>query len=177
MWHPPADAIAKLRSSIDERPHRWRRVLLDPQFRQTFLPNSLAKPKSPATKPKSKGRGRPKAKSATEEEEVNDIPPQDEEKAVIKAFAESNKENALKTKPKGFIAEHRDIELLKLRNYTVWKPLDDGVFTREDGQEEIQRVMGAMVGFVRSFSLEFGCSPALWCFFCDLGRLLTCLVR
>lgn len=28
----------KLRASIDERPHRWRRVLADPLFVKTFFP-------------------------------------------------------------------------------------------------------------------------------------------
>ncbi len=66
----------KLRASIDERPRRWRRVLCDPAFRRTFLPDAKAK----------KGKG--------QDAEVED------QKAVLKAFAESNKESALKTKPK-----------------------------------------------------------------------------
>ena len=40
LWHPDKDAIAKLRASIDERPHRIRRVLSSPQFRRTFLPKA-----------------------------------------------------------------------------------------------------------------------------------------
>ena len=42
MWHPAPETVSKLRASIDERPHRWERTLMDPPFRQTFFPR-LAK--------------------------------------------------------------------------------------------------------------------------------------
>lgn len=48
----------------------------------------------------------------------------------------------------GFDASHRDIDLLKLRNFTVWKKVPDGVFTAEDGQDQITGIISAMVGFV-----------------------------
>ena len=54
----------------------------------------------------------------------------------------------MKTRPKGFAPEHRDMALLKLRNFTVGKKVPDGVFTAEGGQEEVAGVIGAMVGFV-----------------------------
>ncbi|KAJ4415022.1 hypothetical protein N0V82_007604 [Gnomoniopsis sp. IMI 355080] len=67
----------------------------------------------------------------------------------VKAFCKSNKEGALKTKPKGFDADHRDIELLKLRNFTIGKKgLPDSIFTDEDGQDKIGEIIRAMVGFV-----------------------------
>jgi hypothetical protein len=72
----------------------------------------------------------------------------DGEEAALKAFAERNKEGALKTRPKGFIPEHRDMQLLKLKNFTVGRKVEDGVFTRARGQEEVERVVGDMVGFV-----------------------------
>ena len=40
LWHPEAGHIQKLRASIDERPRRWRRVLMDEAFRRTFLPKA-----------------------------------------------------------------------------------------------------------------------------------------
>jgi uncharacterized protein DUF2461 len=49
----------------------------------------------------------------------------------------------------GFIAEHRDIELLKLRNFTVSKKFPDAFLTDADGQAKLAEVIGAMVGFVR----------------------------
>ncbi|KAI1172089.1 hypothetical protein F4777DRAFT_563148 [Nemania sp. FL0916] len=114
LWHPEASALAKLRASIDERPHRIRRVLTDPEFVRTFLPNAVGK----------------------------------KEDKVIKAFADKNKENALKTKPKGFNPEHRDIALLKLRNYTVGRKIADADLHGDDAQEKIMATVRAMVPFV-----------------------------
>ncbi|XDG06204.1 hypothetical protein ABKA04_005819 [Annulohypoxylon sp. FPYF3050] len=113
LWHPEAESLARLRASIDERPHRIRRVLMNPTFRKTFLPNAKAN-----------------------------------EKSVIAAFAAKNKEYALKTKPKGFHPEHRDIELLKLRNYTIGTTIDDSDLTAEDAQDKIMQVISAMVEFI-----------------------------
>ncbi|KAK5661925.1 hypothetical protein OQA88_10035 [Cercophora sp. LCS_1] len=118
LWHPDGESVQRLRASIDERPRRWRRVLTDPTFTDVFFPE-VAKAKS-----------------------------KDREAVALKAFAAKNQENALKTKPKGFLAEHRDIELLKLRNFTVGKKVDEGLFTREGGQDEVVKVIGALVGFV-----------------------------
>lgn len=72
---------------------------------------------------------------------------QDEE-AVIRAFADKNKENALKTRPKGFHPEHKHMDLLKLRNFTVGKKVEADVFTRGDGIDEIVSAVEAMVAFV-----------------------------
>lgn len=65
------------------------------------------------------------------------------------AFAAGNASTALKTKPKGYDAEHRDIGLLKLRSFTVSKKVPDGWWMGEDGgRGEVAGVVGAMVGFV-----------------------------
>ncbi|KAK4201537.1 hypothetical protein QBC40DRAFT_278066 [Triangularia verruculosa] len=125
LWHPDGPALAKLRASIDERPRRWRRVLTEEGFGRTFLGGGEKK------------RKKGKKKTGKEEEEE-----------ALSAYAESNKGNALKTRPKGFHPEHRDMQLLKLRNHTVWKKVDDDVFTREGGLEEVMDVVGSMVGFV-----------------------------
>ncbi|RKL13348.1 hypothetical protein BFJ68_g7337 [Fusarium oxysporum] len=70
--------------------------------------------------------------------------------AALLAFAEKNKENALKTKPKGFTAEHRDIALLKLRNFTVGTQIDDSIFYQDDAQEKISEIIRPMVSFLNS---------------------------
>ncbi|KAG6361202.1 hypothetical protein INS49_009426 [Diaporthe citri] len=114
LWHPDASHLAKLRASIDERPRRWRRVLVDDGFRAAFLPGAK--------------RG--------------------DEKSCLKAFCKASGENALKTKPKGFDADHRDIELLKLRNFTVGKKIPDSALTAEDSQDQITDIIRAMVGYV-----------------------------
>ncbi|KUI53588.1 hypothetical protein VP1G_00886 [Cytospora mali] len=71
-----------------------------------------------------------------------------DEKSCLKAFAKANEGNALKTKPKGFNTDHRDIELLKLRNFTVGKKIPDSMLTAEDGQDQITDIISSMVGFV-----------------------------
>ncbi|KAL7622564.1 hypothetical protein AAE478_008071 [Parahypoxylon ruwenzoriense] len=114
LWHPDKGALARMRASIDERPHRIRRVLTNPAFRQTFLPAA-------------KGTS---------------------EKAVLAAFAAANQEGALKTKPKGFHPDHRDIALLKLRNFTIGKTLDDADFTAADAQDKVMDIIKPMVEFV-----------------------------
>jgi uncharacterized protein (TIGR02453 family) len=139
LWHPDSSALAKLRASIDERPGRWRRVLNEPGFKQTFL--GLG----PASSPSKKGKGR---KGKVEKGGDGEGDEKGEEEAALRAFAERNKEGALKTRPKGFIPEHRDMQLLKLRNFTVGKKVADGVFTAEGGQEEVAGVVRDMVGFV-----------------------------
>ncbi|RYP89506.1 hypothetical protein DL770_004376 [Monosporascus sp. CRB-9-2] len=114
LWHPDNGALARLRASIDERPHRLRRVLLDPAFRRTFLPGAKA----------------------------------GDERSAIAAFAAVNQENALKTRPKGFHPEHRDLELLKLRNFTIGRKIDDSVLTSEDAQDKIMAIITPMVPFI-----------------------------
>jgi len=39
---------------------------------------------------------------------------------------------------------------LKLKSFTVRKKLPDSIFTDKDGQDELVRVLGAMVPFVSS---------------------------
>ncbi|KAI2610358.1 uncharacterized protein GGS25DRAFT_257400 [Hypoxylon fragiforme] len=114
LWHPEGDSLARLRASIDERPRRIRRVLMNPVFCRTFLPGAKV----------------------------------GNEKSVLAAFAEANKGNALKTKPKGFHPEHADIALLKLRNYTVSTKLKDSDLTAPNAQEKIIKIISAMVPFV-----------------------------
>ncbi|KAI1800293.1 hypothetical protein F4811DRAFT_44272 [Daldinia bambusicola] len=114
LWHPEADSLARLRASVDERPHRLSRVLMNPAFQKTFLPEAKA----------------------------------GNEKSVIAAFAAHNQTNALKTKPKGFHPDHKYIELLKLRNYTISKQLHESDFFGDDAQDKVMSVISAMVEFV-----------------------------
>ncbi|KAI9748372.1 MAG: hypothetical protein M1815_003310 [Lichina confinis] len=70
----------------------------------------------------------------------------DEEKAVA-AFIEKNQDGMLKTKPKGFEADHPDIKLLRLRNFTVGKRLTDKDILG-DGIGKISGVVGSLVPFI-----------------------------
>ncbi|KAK4126855.1 hypothetical protein N657DRAFT_640716 [Parathielavia appendiculata] len=140
LWHPDGAALAKLRASIDERPARWRRVLNEPRFKETFLGISPATSSSSIKQTKG-GRGKRGNVEAGKDGE-------DDEEAALRAFADGNKEGALKTRPKGFIPEHRNMQLLKLRNFTVGRKVADALFTGQRGQEEVASVIGDMVGFI-----------------------------
>ncbi|KAM0331633.1 hypothetical protein ACHAQA_003312 [Verticillium albo-atrum] len=67
---------------------------------------------------------------------------------AVDAFCKGNQENALKTKPKGWEADHRDIALLKLRSYTVGAKIEDGLFAKEDAQERLTEMISALEPFV-----------------------------
>ncbi|KAL7811432.1 hypothetical protein V8C44DRAFT_330419 [Trichoderma aethiopicum] len=67
---------------------------------------------------------------------------------VVKAFVGRNQENALKKKPMGYEVTHRDIALLKLRNFTVLKHLDDQVLCSDDAQAKLKDILSGLSGFV-----------------------------
>ncbi|OAP56926.1 hypothetical protein AYL99_09038 [Fonsecaea erecta] len=71
-----------------------------------------------------------------------------DEKKAVKAFADQNKENALKTKPKGYEADNPNIELLRLRNFTLGKRLADEQVVGEHGLPTILELIRVMVPFV-----------------------------
>ncbi|KAL2871538.1 DUF2461 domain-containing protein [Aspergillus lucknowensis] len=73
--------------------------------------------------------------------------PDDEDKAV-KAFVKQNSESALKTKPKGYEHDNENIELLRLRSFTIGKPLPDADLLSPDAQERIAILIGIMAPFV-----------------------------
>ncbi|KAH6986433.1 hypothetical protein BKA56DRAFT_715905 [Ilyonectria sp. MPI-CAGE-AT-0026] len=70
------------------------------------------------------------------------------EDEALKHFARENRESALKTRPKGFIADHRDIELLKLRKFTVSKKIPDDLLCADDVQEKVTEILRPLVGFI-----------------------------
>ncbi|KAH7161363.1 hypothetical protein EDB81DRAFT_343428 [Dactylonectria macrodidyma] len=77
-----------------------------------------------------------------------ELKPDSKEKAVLRAFAEANKQGALKKAPSGYPRDHPDIELLRLKTFTVGKKIDDSIFTSEDAQEKIAQILRPLVGFV-----------------------------
>ncbi|KAL9108881.1 MAG: hypothetical protein Q9227_006412 [Pyrenula ochraceoflavens] len=70
----------------------------------------------------------------------------DEGKAV-KAFVGQNTENALKTKPKGYEADHPNISLLRLRNFTLGKKLADDEVLGSGALERIAGIVDVLVPF------------------------------
>ncbi|UKZ55176.1 hypothetical protein TrVGV298_008993 [Trichoderma virens] len=67
---------------------------------------------------------------------------------VVNAFVGKNQENALKKKPMGYEVTHRDIELLKLRNYTVGTKIDHGLLTGDDAQAKLKEILRGLSPFV-----------------------------
>lgn len=139
LWHPDKTALARLRASIDERPRRWRRALLDESFRAAFLPRAA----------------RARAGGSGEDDDASSFA------AVRAAFAAANRDGALKKRPQGFHPDHRDIDLLKLRNFTVSRTLRDVDFTATDAQERIMDIVRPMVNFVSAFLLPPPPTPRL----------------
>lgn len=122
LWHPEAESLRRLRASIDERPRRWKKALVeDDRLRRTFLP---------------------KAKKG-------------DEKSIFKAFAVANANDALKKKPRDYPQDHRYIDLLKLRNFTISKKISDDVFTSDDGVDQLMEIFRDMVGYVSITSYRF----------------------
>ncbi|KAL2019378.1 hypothetical protein VTK56DRAFT_9669 [Thermocarpiscus australiensis] len=154
LWHPDAGALHRLRASVDERPRRWRRVLSAPAFRETFLGLSPSSSSSTSASTSAAAAAAGKRKRRSKEGGGGRGEKEDEtevavEEAAIEAFAAANQEGALKTRPKGFIPDHRDMQLLKLRNFTVGKRVPDDVFTSlEGGQAKVAGIVRDMVGFV-----------------------------
>ncbi|KAJ5919271.1 hypothetical protein N7466_010214 [Penicillium verhagenii] len=72
----------------------------------------------------------------------------DDNEAVVKAFAHHNRESALKTKPKGYEADHKDIDLLRLRSFTIGRPITDKEIMAADVQDRIVALIGVMEPFV-----------------------------
>ena len=71
-----------------------------------------------------------------------------DEKKAVKAFVGMNTENMLKTKPKGYETDNPNIDLLKLRNYTIGKKLKDEEVLGPGGLGRIAALIGILTPFV-----------------------------
>ncbi|GAB7331318.1 hypothetical protein MBLNU13_g02761t2 [Cladosporium sp. NU13] len=67
---------------------------------------------------------------------------------VVKAFVAANASNALKTRPKGYDADHPDIELLRLRNFTIGRSLTEDELLGPGGLERVSELLGSLKPFV-----------------------------
>ncbi|CAH0018526.1 unnamed protein product [Clonostachys rhizophaga] len=74
-------------------------------------------------------------------------PSADDEKA-IEAFFDKNQSNALKKKPMGFDADHRDIKLLRLRNFTLGTKIDESSLASDTAQEKVAECFRGLEPFV-----------------------------
>lgn len=58
----------------------------------------------------------------------------------VKAFGKLNEEDKLKTAPKGYSSDHADIELLKLKSFTVSSAIDDKKFLEKGIAESVTTI-------------------------------------
>lgn len=71
-----------------------------------------------------------------------------DEKKAIKAFTAQNADNALKSKPKGFDGDHPNIDLLRLKNFTIGHRLKDGEVLGEAGRDHVAYLLSRLKPFV-----------------------------
>ncbi|KAF8861882.1 hypothetical protein BDZ45DRAFT_671460 [Acephala macrosclerotiorum] len=71
-----------------------------------------------------------------------------DEKKVIAAFCKMSGDNALKTKPKGYSADHKDVNLLKLRHFVVSRKIPDAEILSENVLEIIADIVEAIEPFI-----------------------------
>ncbi|KAN0076256.1 Conserved hypothetical protein (DUF2461) domain containing protein [Elaphomyces granulatus] len=73
------------------------------------------------------------------------IPDDDDE--VVQAFVRQNQDSALKTKPKGYAQDNPNLALLRLRSFTIGRPLADDVLLSRHVQNVLVEKMAIMVPF------------------------------
>ncbi|KAH7075609.1 hypothetical protein BKA63DRAFT_533264 [Paraphoma chrysanthemicola] len=74
----------------------------------------------------------------------------DNEKRAVRTFAslKMNQETALKRHPKGYDQSHKDIELLRLRNFTIGTKLKDDEIIGPSGLPRVNELLACMVPFI-----------------------------
>ncbi|KAL1792594.1 hypothetical protein ACET3X_009101 [Alternaria dauci] len=74
----------------------------------------------------------------------------DDEKKAVNAFTSlsMNQSNALKRNPKGYDHDHKDIALLRLRNFTMGRKLTDDEVVGMGGLEHVGELVASMVPFI-----------------------------
>ncbi|KAK6511970.1 hypothetical protein TWF481_000868 [Arthrobotrys musiformis] len=122
LWHPEATHVSLMRSEIDRNPRGLKDILVSRDFFANFL--------DPQT-----SRGRVSSKTI--------------ENQALKGFLERNSEGALKTAPKGYDKGHDDIDLLRLKSYTVGKRIKDSELLLPNSMELIVDVFRSLEPFVR----------------------------
>ncbi|KAN0098684.1 Conserved hypothetical protein (DUF2461) domain containing protein [Hyaloscypha variabilis] len=71
-----------------------------------------------------------------------------DEKKVVAAFCKMSADNALKTKPKGYAADHQDVALLKLRNFVLRRNISDEEITSENALNIVGEIVEAIEPFI-----------------------------
>ncbi|KAK6333586.1 hypothetical protein TWF718_011392 [Orbilia javanica] len=126
LWHPEATHLSLMRREIDRNPRGLKDILVSRDFFTNFLDATGS-------------RGRLPAKAV--------------ENQAIKSFLERNSEDALKTAPKGYDKEHDDIDLLRLKSYTVGKRIKDSEILHSNSMEfmvDVFRVLEPFITYLNS---------------------------
>ncbi|KOS22789.1 hypothetical protein ESCO_003865 [Escovopsis weberi] len=126
LWQPEAAHLAALRASIDASPRRWRRVLRGAAFRAAFLP----------------------ARDGDHDDENDDDDQSDDGERAVRAFVARNQGNALKKRPMGYDISHPDIELLRLRSFTVSAALREADLCSDRAQGQLGAKLRALEPFI-----------------------------
>ncbi|KAH6870293.1 hypothetical protein BKA58DRAFT_384758 [Alternaria rosae] len=74
----------------------------------------------------------------------------DDKKKAVRAFTglSMNQSNALKRNPKGYDHDHKDIELMRLRNFTMGRKLADDEIVGPGGLERVGELIASLVPFI-----------------------------
>ena len=71
-----------------------------------------------------------------------------DDKKAVKAFTTHNADTALKTKPRDYDANHRDVDLLRLRNFTIGCKLDDEDIVGSEVLDTLAGLVQSLVPFI-----------------------------
>ncbi|RMJ23595.1 hypothetical protein PHISP_05524 [Aspergillus sp. HF37] len=72
----------------------------------------------------------------------------DDTDAAVRAFVSQNKESALKVRPKGYNVDNDNIQLLRLRSFTMGRTISDAEIMDANVQDRIAGIIGVMEPFV-----------------------------
>ncbi|KAF3917980.1 hypothetical protein ABW21_db0201222 [Orbilia brochopaga] len=113
LWHPEATHVSLMRRDIDKNPRRLKDILVAKDFYANFLDSGSAS-----------GGRKPATGKKVEE-------------LALKSFVGRNSEDALKTAPKGYDKGHPDIDLLRLKSYTVGKRITDAEMLLPNAMDQL----------------------------------------
>ncbi|KAK6533257.1 hypothetical protein TWF694_002210 [Orbilia ellipsospora] len=129
LWHPEATHVSLVRRAIDRNPQELKDILTSKDFYANFLNSG-----------ETLGYRKTTSKKSIEER-------------ALKNFIERNSEDALKTAPKGYDKDHPDIELLRLKSYTIGKRITDDEILLPNSLDFLVDIIRVMEPFVR-YSFE-----------------------
>jgi len=80
--------------------------------------------------------------------DTSELPSIIKNKKFVQYFNDSERNNALKRRPNGFDEDHPRIDLIRLKGYTVWKPISDAQTNKPDFFKVVCDHFDAMGDFI-----------------------------